>query len=195
MRQISILLVEGDDSVRALAEDMLRQLGYRVTVAPDGITATALFEEGGGRFDLLFCDVSLPGDMDGFVLARRLKSDGPGLRVLYAASPADLVRPRLGIAYGKVIAKPYGIDELEAELMRTLAPMRARNPKHWREKAADFRDAARTSSAADETNRLLARADEFERMASAIERDLGPGPSRPTAPVHLGTTLVPSPAT
>lgn len=77
-----ILLVEDEAALRALLEEMLVKLGYRVTVAANGNEAVLLVEERGLEPDLLLTDVVMPG-MDGSVLVERLRERDPALNVLY----------------------------------------------------------------------------------------------------------------
>jgi CheY-like chemotaxis protein len=194
MRKVRILLVEDTRDVREMTSEMLTIRGYDVVAVADGESALATVGER-GEFDLLFTDIVLPGELDGFDLARRLKRLAPDLRVLYATAYAGLAGSELGIVYGKVIQKPYRSEELQEEICRTLGQVRARAPSHWREKAASFRALADGRPAA-EAARLLARAAEFERMADAIESEQAPeAPARNEAAATLPIPAKPAPAT
>ena len=77
----TVLVVEDDAHVRAMAEETLQGLGYRVLVARDGVEAQTLLE-GGASVDLLFADVVMPHGVTGTDLARRMRRERPDLRVL-----------------------------------------------------------------------------------------------------------------
>ena len=77
----TILLVEDEEEVRALARDVLEMNGYRVLEALDVADATRLAQTHAGPIDLLITDVMMPG-ATGPELARRLRTHRPGLRVL-----------------------------------------------------------------------------------------------------------------
>ena len=79
----TILVVEDDDGVREVSVAILRGLGYRVLVAPDGAEALRIFGEYGAQVDLLLVDVVLPGGMRGDEVARRLGDIRPALRTLF----------------------------------------------------------------------------------------------------------------
>ncbi len=77
----TILVVEDEEEVRALARDVLEMNGYRVLEALDVADATRLAQTHPGPIDLLITDVVMPG-VSGPELARRLRVHRPGLRVL-----------------------------------------------------------------------------------------------------------------
>jgi len=78
----TVLVVEDDPEVRALAIAMLGSLGYE-TFESD--TAAAALEqlESAAEVDLLLTDVMLPGGMNGRVLATEVLRRAPGIKVLY----------------------------------------------------------------------------------------------------------------
>jgi CheY-like chemotaxis protein len=82
-----LLIVDDEEPVRRLLERMLQVAGYDVTVAEDAHVAlerAAAVEP----FDLLVSDLIMPG-MQGDELARRLRQQTPGLKVLYVTGFAD----------------------------------------------------------------------------------------------------------
>jgi CheY-like chemotaxis protein len=82
-----VLLVEDEDTVRAVAERALVRQGYEVTTAADG-------EEGleaigrNGPFDLVVSDVVMPS-MDGPAMAREIRRLKPDLPVLFMSGYAE----------------------------------------------------------------------------------------------------------
>ncbi|WP_157619724.1 response regulator, partial [Skermanella stibiiresistens] len=77
----TILLVDDDESVRALTAHLLRDLGYAVIEAKSAETAIALAHIT-ERLDLVMTDIVMPGD-SGPNLAARLRLDRPTLPVLF----------------------------------------------------------------------------------------------------------------
>jgi PAS domain S-box-containing protein len=78
----TVLIVEDDAMVRALAIRILAGLGYRTLEASDGATAAAVLDAA-GPVDLLLTDVVLPRGISGPQLARQAQARFPNLQVLY----------------------------------------------------------------------------------------------------------------
>ncbi len=78
----TILLVEDDKGVRDYGTSVLKELGYRVLIAPDGTHALEVFKQA-KRVDLLFTDVVLGGILNGRELADRIRASHASLPVLF----------------------------------------------------------------------------------------------------------------
>jgi len=103
----TILVVDDDQWVRALARDMLAEEGYRVLEACDGQDAVRVAAEHPGPIHLLLTDVVMPG-MDGCELARGLTKLLAGLKVLFmSAYDRDFLVARGLDPVGPVITKPF----------------------------------------------------------------------------------------
>jgi CheY-like chemotaxis protein len=108
-----VLLVEDELLVREVAAEDLGEAGFEVTPASDGDEALAILR-GGTGFDLLFTDIRMPGDIDGWELAREAKQRLPGLRVIYATGFGDAGD---GLAEGECyLRKPYNMKDLQKAL-------------------------------------------------------------------------------
>jgi len=81
--------VEDSEDVLELARGHLGRLGYTVVVARSGEEALATYEAVGGRVDLLFTDIVMPGGINGLMLAERLRARRPGLPVLLTTGYND----------------------------------------------------------------------------------------------------------
>ncbi|WP_116135373.1 hybrid sensor histidine kinase/response regulator [Trinickia diaoshuihuensis] len=117
----TILVVEDDENVRTATSDMLRELGYRVVVAPDGPTALRLVGER-PEIRLLFTDVGLPGGMNGRQLADAVRTNRPELPVLFTtgyARNAIVHHGRLDAGI-QLLSKPFTYAELADKLNRML---------------------------------------------------------------------------
>jgi CheY-like chemotaxis protein len=109
----TVLVVEDDPAVRAIARQALERLGYRVLVSADAEQALAVAAAEVGELSLLVTDIRLPG-LDGTALSSRLRPKHPGLRILYVsgyAGDAMVSRGLLGPDEA-FLAKPFGADDL-----------------------------------------------------------------------------------
>jgi DNA-binding NtrC family response regulator len=74
-----ILVVDDQESMRALLQDMLEVIGYEVTLAEGGEQALGMLDE--AEFSLVLSDLNMPG-MDGTTLLKSIKSTRPDLPVV-----------------------------------------------------------------------------------------------------------------
>src|SRR5262249_34489426 len=114
----TVLLADDEDSVRALAREVLRAAGHLVLEARDGAEALAVAGRPRGRIDLLVSDVVMPG-LGGRQLAERLLARDPGLKVLYLSGYVEDAAIRGGVTRQEVhfLSKPFSPAVL-AELVR-----------------------------------------------------------------------------
>ena len=117
----ALLVVDDEPLIRMDLADALREAGFLVHEAGDGLEALETLARQ-AQIHLVLTDVQMPR-LDGFGLARRLRAERPGLPVVLASGfvradgvPADLAD------LGPVLAKPFPLDVLlrriEAELSR-----------------------------------------------------------------------------
>jgi two-component system cell cycle sensor histidine kinase/response regulator CckA len=89
-----ILIVDDEESIRAVMGRMLQAEGYDVLRAREGREALRELEELGGLVDLVIIDLVMPG-MGGRVLARELERRYPELPVVWMSGhPKDVEFPR-----------------------------------------------------------------------------------------------------
>src|SRR4051794_27698124 len=92
-RPVIILIVEDEPLVRMFASDLLTEEGgYRVIEAVNADEALILLET---RHDvrLVFTDVDMPGQLNGFALARIVDMRFPGVKVIVTSARS---RPGIG---------------------------------------------------------------------------------------------------
>jgi DNA-binding NtrC family response regulator len=81
----TVLLVDDEDSVRALLTRYLSLSGYRVLTAGDTQSALALWDAHHDEIQLLLTDVVMPNSQDGRELAAQLQVQKPSLAVIYTS--------------------------------------------------------------------------------------------------------------
>ena len=116
-----ILLVEDDSRVRRMAKRILLALGYNVLEAEDGQTALALLRAT-PDIDLLFTDIVLPRELNGFELADAARQVCPGLQILYTSGYAEdpLLPGRDSVDPIRLVKKPFQKEDLAREVAHAL---------------------------------------------------------------------------
>ncbi len=118
----TLLLVEDEDAVRTLARLTLQRYGYTVLEASHGEEAIRVATNHHQTIHLLVTDVVMPG-MGGRVLAERLLSLHPEMKVLYLSGYTDDAVVRHGILHEEVnfLQKPFSPDALAHQVREVLA--------------------------------------------------------------------------
>jgi two-component system cell cycle sensor histidine kinase/response regulator CckA len=117
----AVLLVEDEPPLLRLAARALCGAGFEVVTAGCAAEALELLESSETAPAALVSDVVMPG-MDGLALAGQLRARWPGLPVLLVSGYAEAALGRDLAAEGlRLLAKPYGLSELVAELRALLA--------------------------------------------------------------------------
>jgi two-component system cell cycle sensor histidine kinase/response regulator CckA len=117
----TILLVEDEAMVRAVAERALTRQGYQVLTATNGEEALELLEEG-AEIDLLISDVVMP-TMDGPTLVRAARAKYPDLKILFMSGYAEeQLRKSIDIDRVSFLPKPFSVQQLGQAARDALLP-------------------------------------------------------------------------
>jgi nitrogen-specific signal transduction histidine kinase/ActR/RegA family two-component response regulator len=121
----TVLLVDDDESVRAVGRKMLERIGFTVVTAADGSEAIARFRE---RADDIICaivDLTMP-HVDGAETFRELRRMRPGVRVILSSgyNEQDVTQRFVGKGLAGFIQKPYQLSTLVAVLQEVLEKSR-----------------------------------------------------------------------
>lgn len=107
----TILLVEDEDMVRAVAERALSRAGYTVVTAANGEDGLERFAEL-AEVDLLVSDVMMP-QMDGPTMAGEIRRKRPDLPVLFMSGYAEAqLRESIALSNVAFLAKPFSVAQL-----------------------------------------------------------------------------------
>ncbi len=84
---MKILVVDDEKSIRYSMKEILQDEGYEVELAEDGPSALEL--AGKERYDVIFCDIKMPG-MEGTEVLDRLVADGVDSPVIMISGHGDI---------------------------------------------------------------------------------------------------------
>jgi CheY-like chemotaxis protein len=118
----TVLVVEDEPTVRALAESIIETLGFTIFSAANAREAIALLEQD-EHIDLLFTDINLPDGpdtIDGLELARKAVELRPGLRVIYTTGHGQTDgMTALFVEDATFLPKPYTAKQLTEAVLAT----------------------------------------------------------------------------
>jgi two-component system OmpR family response regulator len=124
-RPTRVLVVDDEPNISALLSQTLRLVNFEVRVATSGHGALIAVED--FEPDLIVLDVMLP-DLDWFEVARRLRTAGRGVPVLFLTA-RDALEDRIsGLNAGAddYVAKPFSLEEV---VLRIRAVLRRSRPE------------------------------------------------------------------
>ena len=115
-----VLMVEDNDEVAGALQQVLEAMGCTVTRldrAQGALEWLAHQQQGGSLPDLMLSDVVMPGEMDGLALARRVRQDYPGLRLILMTGYAEQL-DAISKSGFEVLPKPCSPEMLAQALAR-----------------------------------------------------------------------------
>ncbi|MGH7514582.1 MAG: PAS domain-containing protein [Gemmatimonadales bacterium] len=117
----TVLLVEDEDAVRALAARVLAEHGYAVHEARNGREALAVLERPDHGIHLVLTDVVMP-DMGGVELADRVAAAHPDVRIVYMSgySEGDKLHPGIRQSPYPFLQKPFSPESLAVRIREAL---------------------------------------------------------------------------
>jgi len=117
----TVLLVDDEESIRALGRLLLERLGFDVMLASDGREALNIFNMHKEKIRCIILDLTMP-HMDGEQTFRELRSIDPEIPVIMSSgyNEQDVVHRFLGKSLSGFIQKPYRISSLVEALRKVL---------------------------------------------------------------------------
>jgi CheY-like chemotaxis protein len=114
MMHLDILLVDDERDILDLGMAALRGAGYSVQQAISGDIAFLLIQQG-LLFNLLVTDIVMPGQLDGFGLAKKVREVIPAMPIVYSTGFARAADMRTKDAPdGCLLIKPWRQRDLLA---------------------------------------------------------------------------------
>ncbi len=108
----TILAVDDDPAILSLMGSILKSAGFPVLQAGNGWDALKVYESADPYVELLLTDVIMP-DLNGPVLAARLRARKPNLKVLFISGYHDTRFVQRSMTDGfSLLAKPFTPDAL-----------------------------------------------------------------------------------
>jgi two-component system OmpR family response regulator len=132
LKGVRVLLVDDEPTILQFLELGLRNEGFEVQTAPEGMTAVTLAKQFNPHVVVL--DVMMPG-MDGFEVCRMLKKTDSAAAVIMLTAKEEVEDRIKGLTLGAddYMAKPFSFAEL---LARIHARIRNQFPHLWDEVTA-----------------------------------------------------------
>ena len=118
-KNVKILLVDDDDSLRDMLSIVLKKEGYDVVSLENAMLALKLLKK--KSFDLIISDIKMPG-ISGIKLLERMKSinnEIPVIMITAYASTNDAVEA-MKLGAENYITKPFNLDELKIIINKAL---------------------------------------------------------------------------
>ena len=116
-----ILFVDDEPEITFMGKKMLENLGYKVTISSNSLSALEEFYSKPTKYSLLVTDQNMP-NMTGTELASKMKSIQPDLKVIiitgYSDTLSEEVLEETGIS--EVILKPMILDDFSKIIRRVL---------------------------------------------------------------------------
>jgi len=122
----SALVIDDEATNRRILMEILRHRGFRVVGEPSA--SAALEKLAAERFDVIVCDLQMPG-MDGLALMARVRAEGFGGHYVAATASVrddDPARCRAA-GFDSFIRKPFRVAELDG-ILASIAARRAPGP-------------------------------------------------------------------
>lgn len=117
-----ILIVEADILVRSPLADYLRECGYRVLEAVDGLEARKILADtASGAVDIVLANTAANGD-NGFALASWIRANFPDIEVALAGTVTKAAEKASDLCEdGPSLSKPYDHSLVLDQIRRLLA--------------------------------------------------------------------------
>jgi DNA-binding NtrC family response regulator len=124
-KQIKIIVVDDELSIRESLRGWLQQDGYQVETAAGG--PEALAKNAANRFDIMLVDVKMP-EMDGLTLLKKIKETDSDIGIVMMTAHGDIQDAVAAMKLGAYdyLLKPFDLEELSLNIeklvqMQTLA--------------------------------------------------------------------------
>ncbi|HEY4971870.1 MAG TPA: response regulator [Steroidobacteraceae bacterium] len=120
-RTPTILIVDDEVLIRMAVSDFLQECGFKVLEAGTAAEAIEMIQSNQSTLDIVFSDIRMPGEMDGFGLSKWIRQNRPGLPVILASGDAKKSDAAHELcAEEPFLRKPYDLQFVVAQIRQTL---------------------------------------------------------------------------
>lgn len=117
----TILIVEDEAMIRLALSDYLQDCGFTVLDVTNAAEAVAVLQIKTFAIDVVLTDVRMPGEMDGFGLARWIREHCPGLPVLITTGDKAWAETAKGLCEkNPIIEKPHDFKKVLTHIRAAL---------------------------------------------------------------------------
>lgn len=119
-----ILIIEDDQDIADLIKIHLKDLGYELDIAADGLAGLEMFED--ENYALIILDIMLP-KLDGLEVCKRIRQKNAYTPILMLTAKSEELDKILGLEFGAddYMTKPFSLRELIARIKAIFRRMEA----------------------------------------------------------------------
>jgi CheY-like chemotaxis protein len=116
-----ILIMDDEKLIRDSVSELMRKMGYEVTLASEGREAIKLYADSLGtekEFDIVILDLTVPGGMGGEECMLHLRKLNPDVRAIVSSGhgSSSVLSGYKILGFKDVLVKPYHIEELISKI-------------------------------------------------------------------------------
>jgi DNA-binding NtrC family response regulator len=128
MSEAEILFVDDDRTILALVQEYLSEVGYRVEVVDNGVSALEMIKD--HPFEIVFTDIKMP-DIDGLALLSAIKEYRPETEVIIVTGHGSMESAIQAMKYGSYdyLQKPFKLNVLKIIIDRILEEKKLKKEK------------------------------------------------------------------
>jgi CheY-like chemotaxis protein len=119
-RMTTILVVDDEPLIRMAISDFLQECGFKVLEASNAGEAIEMIKSNQSVIDLVFTDVKMPGEMNGFGLAKWIRENAPVPVILTSGDANKSDAARELCAEERFLSKPYELGYVLAQIRQAL---------------------------------------------------------------------------
>lgn len=121
VRTPTILVVDDEALVRMAVSDFLQECGFKTLEASNAAEAIQMVKSYAMVIDAVFSDVMMPGELDGFGLAKWIRQNRPGLPVILCSGDTKKAEVAHELCVGEpFLSKPYNLHHVVAQIRQAI---------------------------------------------------------------------------